>query len=293
MFQQEPGDPLDVSVLSSKPKPQDSTQDVDIPSFETRFNETPDASVEERGTLGPATEGPKVVPLDVSVEGPGTLAPTVGGAAARTFDARTTVPRSSDAKELEARHLGGNHVVQDRHLGGKHDVQARHLEGNHNFPSLGRRSRFSGLDLPMPRPPPEPVYTTWVLSSQALPQPVPVHTSQFHLLLSPTSVNTQVINFPYGWLERDNHRKLRGFLDTCPDVPGEVYLTHFSISWTRGTSAAPNLIGDDTSKSPFSSPRPPGNWTTPTYRRLYQRSLTHSPQLFLCYYILSYIILYI
>ena len=65
MFQQEPGDPLEVSVLSSKPKPQDSTQDVDIPSFETGFNETPDDSVEDRGTLAPATGGPKVVPLDV------------------------------------------------------------------------------------------------------------------------------------------------------------------------------------------------------------------------------------
>ena len=50
MFQQEPGDPPDVSVLSSKPKPQDSTQEVNIPSFETRFKETPDASVEDTGT---------------------------------------------------------------------------------------------------------------------------------------------------------------------------------------------------------------------------------------------------
>ena len=122
MFQQEPGDPPDVSVLSSKPKPQDSTQEVNIPSFETRFKETPDASVEDTGTLASATEGPKVVPLDVSVEGPGTLAPTIGGAKTRAFDAGTTIPRSSDAKSLEARQRGGKHV-QAKHLGGDHVVQ--------------------------------------------------------------------------------------------------------------------------------------------------------------------------
>ena len=245
MFQQEPGDPPDVSVLSSKPKPQDSTQEVNIPSFETRFKETPDASVEDTGTLASATEGPKVVPLDVSVEGPGTLAPTVGGAKTRAFDAGTTIPRSSDAKSLEARQRGGKHV-QAKHLGGNHVVQDRDLGGNHGFPSPGRWSKFSGLNLPLPRPPPEPVYITWVPSSRALPQPAPVPTSQPHFLLSPTSVNSQIIDLPYGWRNRDKHRKLRGFQDTYPDVTGKV-----------------NLTRSDTSKSPFSSPRPPGSWTTP------------------------------
>ena len=245
MFQQEPGDPPDVSVLSSKPKPQDSTQEVNIPSFETRFKETPDASVEDTGTLASATEGPKVVPLDVSVEGPGTLAPTVGGAKTRAFDAGTTIPRSSDAKSLEARQRGGKHV-QAKHLGGNHVVQDRDLGGNHGFPSPGRWSKFSGLNLPLPRPPPEPVYITWVPSSRALPQPAPVPKSQPHLLLSPTPVNSQIIDLPYGWRNRDKHRKLRGFRDTYPDVTGEV-----------------NLTRSDTSKSPFSSPRPPGSWTTP------------------------------
>ncbi len=58
--------------------------------------------------------------------------------------------------------------------------------------------------------------------------------------------------------------KLRTFLDTCPDVSGEVYLTHSSVPWTRGGSATPNLIGSDTSTSPFDSPRPPGSWTMPS-----------------------------
>ena len=51
------------------------------------------------------------------------------------------------------------------------------------------------------------------------------------------------LDLQYGWRKRDNRRKLRGFLDTYPD---EI-----------------NLIRKDTSKSPFSSPRPPGNWNTP------------------------------
>ena len=232
-------------MLSSKQKPQDSTQEVNIPSFETRFKETPDASVEDTGTLASATEGPKVVPLDVSVEGPGTLAATVGGAKTKAFEAGTTIPRSSDAKSLEARQRGGKHV-QAKHLGGNHVVQDRDLGGNHGFPSPGRWAKFSGLNLPLPRPPPEPVYITWVPSSRALPQPAPVPTSQPHFLLSPTSVNSQIIDLPYGWRNRDKHRKLRGFRDTYPDVTGEV-----------------NLTRSDTSKSPFSSPRPPGSWTTP------------------------------
>ena len=223
MFQQEPGDPPDVSVLSSKPKPQDSTQGVNIPSFETRFNETPDASVEERGTLALATEGPKVVPLDVSVEGPGTLAPTAGETEAKTSTTGTTVSGSSNAESVVERHFGGNQDFQT-------------LEGGSNF---------SGLNLPLPRPPPEPVYISWVPSSRALPQPAPVPTSQPHFLLSPTSVNSQIIDLPYGWRNWDKHRKLRGFQDTYPDITGKV-----------------NLTGSDTSKSPFSSPRP-GGWTTP------------------------------
>ena len=48
-----------------------------------------------------------------------------------------------------------------------------------------------------------------------------------------------------------------------PDVPVEVSLTHFSVPWSRGASATSNLIRSDTSKSPFSSPRPPGSWITP------------------------------
>jgi hypothetical protein len=220
MFHQEPGDPSDVWVLSSKPKPQDSTQDVDIPSFETRFNETPDASVEDTGTLAPATEGPKVVPLDVSVEGPSTLAPTAGETEAKTSTTGTTVFGSSNAKSVEARHFWGNQDFQPPEGG----------------------SRFSELDLPLPRPPPEPVYATWVPSGQALSQ----LTSQLHLLFSPTSVNSQIIDLPYGWRNRDKHRKLRGIQDTYPDVTGEV-----------------NLTRSDTSKSPFSSPRPPRSWTTP------------------------------
>jgi hypothetical protein len=48
-----------------------------------------------------------------------------------------------------------------------------------------------------------------------------------------------------------------------PDVPVEVSLTQFSVPWSRGASATLNLIRSDTSKSPFSSPRPPGSWTTP------------------------------
>ena len=46
-----------------------------------------------------------------------------------------------------------------------------------------------------------------------------------------------------------------------PDVP--VSLTYFSILWSRGASATSDLIRRDTSKSPFSSPRPPGSWITP------------------------------
>ena len=138
-------------------------------------------------------------------------------------------------KHVQAKHLGGNHVVQDRDLG-----------GNHGFPSPGRWSKFFGLNLPLPRPPPEPAYITWVPSSRALPQPAPVPTSQPHLSLSPTSVNIQIIDLPYGWRNRDKHLKLRGFQDTYPDFTGKV-----------------NLTRSDTSKSPFSSPRPPGSWTTP------------------------------
>ena len=139
IFEQEQEDPPDVLVCSSKPRPQDSTQDVNIPSFETRFDETPDASVEETSTLAPATEESKVVPLDVNVEGPGTLVPTVGGAKARTFDARTTVSRSSDAKSLEARYIGGKRITQARHLG-----------DNQDFQPPERGSRFFGLNLPLP-----------------------------------------------------------------------------------------------------------------------------------------------
>merc|ERR1712051_301332 len=98
----------------------------------------------------------------------------------------------------------------------------------------------------LPQPPPESVYITWVPSSRALPQPAPVPTSQPHFLLSPTSVNSQIIDLPYGWRNRDKHRKLRGFQNTYPDVTGKV-----------------NLTRRNTSKSPFSSPRPPGSWTTP------------------------------
>ena len=47
-----------------------------------------------------------------------------------------------------------------------------------------------------------------------------------------------------------------------PDVPVEVSLTHFIVPWSRGVFATLNLIRSDTSKSPFSSPRPPGSWTT-------------------------------
>ena len=113
--------------------------------------------------MAPATEGPKVVPLDVSVEGPSTLAPTAGETEAKTSTTGTTVSGSSNAESVEERHFGGNQDFQT-------------LEGG---------SRFSGLDLPLPRPPPEPVYATWVPSGQALSQ----LTSQLHLLLSPTSVN--------------------------------------------------------------------------------------------------------
>merc|ERR1712051_849702 len=98
----------------------------------------------------------------------------------------------------------------------------------------------------LPQPPPESVYITWVPSSRALPQPAPVPTSQPHFLLSPTSVDSQIIDLPYGWRNRDKHRKLRGFQDTYPDFTGKV-----------------NLTRSDTSKSPDSSPRPPGSWTTP------------------------------
>ncbi|MCP3871231.1 MAG: hypothetical protein GY703_24660, partial [Gammaproteobacteria bacterium] len=152
-FEQEKWDPLDVLVLSSKLLPQlevaptstfitsnvGITLDVNFLSLETRFDEPSVVSVEEQSTLFPATEGLKAVPPDVSVERPSTLVPTAGRAAARTSHAGTTVSRSSDANSF----------------------QARHLWGYHDFPSQEKRSRFSGLNLPLPRPPPEPVYATW------------------------------------------------------------------------------------------------------------------------------------
>ena len=47
-----------------------------------------------------------------------------------------------------------------------------------------------------------------------------------------------------------------------PDDTVEVSLTHLIVPWSRGVSATLNLIRSNTSKSPFSSPRPPGSWTT-------------------------------
>ena len=89
-----------------------------------------------------------------------------------------------------------------------------------------------------------------------------VLTSQLHSLLSLASANTQVIDLPCGLRKRDNRRKLRGFLDTYPDVPGKVY--QFQRSLYQGASATLNHIRNDTSKNDFSSPRPPGSWTTPS-----------------------------
>ena len=108
---------FNVLVCSSKPRPQDSTQDIDIPSFETRFDETPDASVEETSTLAPATEESKVVLLDVSVEGPDTLVPTVGGAEARKFDAGQLFPDHLMPNHLKPDILGANTSFKQDTLG--------------------------------------------------------------------------------------------------------------------------------------------------------------------------------
>jgi hypothetical protein len=134
------------------------------------------------------------------------------------------------------RHHLHHHRRRDKLIAGMGTPKSRSLipYGWFFHQHLHRQAGNGSLPPSAPKTPPTYAQMTSHNGNGSLPQSAPK--------TPPTDAKVH-LDLQYGWRKRDNRRKLQGFLDT---YPGEI-----------------NLTRNDTSKSPFSSPRPPGSWTTP------------------------------
>ena len=233
---------------------------------------TPDARVEEPGTLAPATEGPKVVPPDVSIQGPSTFAPTAGGAEARTsdaamLDAKAPLDKGTQGFPGTQGSPDVDHTNSSEGPGQPRNPPRTLEPGENSDGTHPSRAPFSnGWESRRPPRPPEPgensdgtrpscapFSNNWEPQRPSRPpEPGGTHEEDAYLATLGIATTTDTVELP-----PTDHQAEH------PDVPVGAQLNHFSVPCSRGASYTPNLIGNDISKSPFSSPRPPGRRTTP------------------------------